>query len=77
MIRLKVEDYFELLERCVLESGGVDSDREWHPEDIAAYTTSCMETITTMANWLNERELSRRWNRQSDLHDPQAGEMLR
>ena len=72
MIMLTVEEYMDLLERCVRDAVGPIASA-WHPEDLGHQVEACTVVIGSMANWLHERE---RHARRSDLSDPQAGELL-
>ena len=72
MIMLTVEEYMDLLERCVRDAIG-PTVSTWHPEDLGHQVEACTAVIGSMANWLHDRE---RRSRASDLSDPQAGELL-
>lgn len=67
-----IDEYMDLLQQCVREAAGPFASA-WHPEDLGYQVEACTGVISSMANWLHDRD---RRSRASDLSDPQAGELL-
>jgi len=56
---MSVNDYCELLKKCIKESNGDNLDTMWHPEDLYHQIKDSSEAIFTTLNYIADRSYNK------------------